>query len=441
MLFCAALAAAAVGLLTTAVPAFAAGSITVTNVTATCDAHLANTGYSFTINGSGFGPGSFIAASVYDSLYTSSQYPHGQVNPVQADATGSFVLPFSAQNPFQSLPATVVVYDTHWNVLAGPLTVPQPATCTIAAPLQPANLAGPSSPTTATSASITWGPESDDGNTTGYQCSLNGSAWVTCASGVTYLGLTPGSYSFQVEATGPGGVSTPATFQWTVSAPAPGTPTNLTGPTSPTTSTSASLSFAGDANTTGFLCSIDNGAFASCTSPATYSGLATGSHTFQVEATGPGGTSSPATYSWTINSATGCTAVGDVHGEGHWQVMATDDHGHAHQVDAHVNVDADCDAADSHHPTTYLHHANVQFDSGNGVHWEAKTDDHNHDVQSVTITGGNTASVVVNVAGTSYTITLVDGGEHNNAPNHGDSVTAPWITGTPDHFDVHISND
>ncbi|HET7417928.1 MAG TPA: Vps62-related protein [Solirubrobacterales bacterium] len=49
------------------------------------------------------------------------------------------------------------------------------------------------------------------------------------------------------------------------------------------------FAFSGSSGTTGFECSLDAAAFAACTSPKAYSGIAAGSHTFRVRAVGAGG--------------------------------------------------------------------------------------------------------------------------------------------------------
>jgi hypothetical protein len=53
-----------------------------------------------------------------------------------------------------------------------------------------------------------------------------------------------------------------------------------------------------------FACSLDGAAFAACTSPQLYNGLAEGPHTFAVRATDPTGNTdpTPATGAWTVDT-------------------------------------------------------------------------------------------------------------------------------------------
>ena len=90
-----------------------------------------------------------------------------------------------------------------------------------------------------------------------------------------------------------GGPSAPAAPNVT-SGPAEGSSGNTAAFTSP------SFSFTGDGTQTGFQCSLDLAAFSGCTSPQAYSGLGAGSHSFRVQASNGGGTSTPATRNWAV---------------------------------------------------------------------------------------------------------------------------------------------
>ncbi|HYS42220.1 MAG TPA: metallophosphoesterase, partial [Pseudonocardiaceae bacterium] len=74
-------------------------------------------------------------------------------------------------------------------------------------------------------------------------------------------------------------------------------------PSSPTNATTATFTFHSTAAGATFACSLDGAAPTACTSPASYSGLAQGGHTFSVAATANGTTDpSPATRSWTVDT-------------------------------------------------------------------------------------------------------------------------------------------
>jgi FlgD Ig-like domain len=79
--------------------------------------------------------------------------------------------------------------------------------------------------------------------------------------------------------------------------------TTITQAPSDDTSTSATIAFSSSASGSTFECKLDGGAFAACTSPKTYTGLALGDHTFLVRATANGVTDpTPASTSWTISA-------------------------------------------------------------------------------------------------------------------------------------------
>ncbi len=98
---------------------------------------------------------------------------------------------------------------------------------------------------------------------------------------------------------------------------APPAPVINNEPSNPTTSTSATFSFADDADNDGdrnggdqddlglavLWCSLDNAPFAICTSPVSYSGLSQGQHTFRVYAVDLAGNTGPTTsYTWQIHT-------------------------------------------------------------------------------------------------------------------------------------------
>jgi hypothetical protein len=71
----------------------------------------------------------------------------------------------------------------------------------------------------------------------------------------------------------------------------------------PSSSTSATFEFAANESAT-FECSLDTAPFAPCSSPASYTGLADGSHTFRVRAIDAAGNTdpTPAEQSWTVDT-------------------------------------------------------------------------------------------------------------------------------------------
>jgi parallel beta-helix repeat protein len=144
-----------------------------------------------------------------------------------------------------------------------------------------------------------------------FQCKLDTGDFAACTSSKTYPDLAIGTHTFWVRATDAAGNvdESPAEYTWEIQAVPDTTDPETTidvKPPETTTETSATFEFSSSETPSTFECKLDNAAFALCTSPQPYSGLAVGPHTFQVRATDGAGNQddSPASYSWTIQSQT-----------------------------------------------------------------------------------------------------------------------------------------
>ncbi len=85
--------------------------------------------------------------------------------------------------------------------------------------------------------------------------------------------------------------------------PTPPDTTITSKPANPTTSTSAQFSFTSTSASATFACALDTTSFTNCVSPVSYSGLASGTHTFQVRASDQNGVdATPAVYTWTVGT-------------------------------------------------------------------------------------------------------------------------------------------
>ena len=126
--------------------------------------------------------------------------------------------------------------------------------------------------------------------------------WAGCTSPHTTTALADGQHTFNVKATDPAGNTdlTPATHTWTIDTSAPDTFIDA-APPDPSSSPDATFEFSSDDPTATFECDMDAAGWAGCTSPKTYTGLAEGSHTFQVRAgDGQNTDPTPATHTWEI---------------------------------------------------------------------------------------------------------------------------------------------
>jgi len=161
------------------------------------------------------------------------------------------------------------------------------------------SVSGPAAVTKDKAPVITFSSSSPD--VVGYRCSLDGAAAVPCTSGSAVSAPAEGGHLFTVTALdAAGNTSTPTTVAWSLDTVV-AAPVVLNGPISFTSSDSATFTFLSPDEDAATDCSVDGGAWSACSSPLSLSGLAVGSHTFQVRATDPAGNTavSTPTYSWT----------------------------------------------------------------------------------------------------------------------------------------------
>jgi hypothetical protein len=169
--------------------------------------------------------------------------------------------------------------------------------------------AAPSSPTSSTLASFSFA--AGEGGAT-FECRLDGGGWAACGSPTSYGGLAEGAHLFEVRAVdGVGNADpTPAAHAWTVDLTPPQTTITAAVPT-PTSATSASLSFAASEAGSSFECRLDGAAWTPCSSPEAYAGVAEGPHTFEVRATDAAGNTdpTPASAGWVVDTSVPETAI------------------------------------------------------------------------------------------------------------------------------------
>ena len=126
-------------------------------------------------------------------------------------------------------------------------------------------------------------------------------------AGMSFTGLADGAHRFDVRA---GDFDTnvdpsPATHSFTVDTVAPDT-SILDGPSGTIETDSASFTYSGSADATGFECRLDGAAFADCPAEGkTFAGLALGSHEFAVRSRDAAGNidASPAARTFTVTTS------------------------------------------------------------------------------------------------------------------------------------------
>lgn len=185
------------------------------------------------------------------------------------------------------------------------LTGPQPSvevdgtSPTVTINSKPTNPSSDSSPSFAFSA----------GEPAGFECKLDDGSFAPCSSPKSYSGLLDGSHTFTVRATDLSGNAATSSYTWLIETTLP-VVTLTNKPNLASKDSTASFSFTASKPAT-FQCKFDGAAFELCTSPASYSSLSDGPHTFRVKATGTAGTGPETVYAWTIDTAGPTTAITD----------------------------------------------------------------------------------------------------------------------------------
>jgi hypothetical protein len=218
---------------------------------------------------------------------TNGIYERAFVNGLVLLNTSSPATTVSLPGPYYQLDGTQVTSENVGSYTGIILTKSVSPTIT------PGSIHGPANPTNASSASFTFSSAA----TGGFWCSLDGGEPAACQPGVAYNNLANGGHIFAVQAVDQNGVAGPqTTYTWVVGPPVV---TIVDGPSGTTSSTTATFDFASTEQAT-FVCSLDGQTATSCTSPVTFSSLASGTHALTVTATATTGTAS-ANTSWTVS--------------------------------------------------------------------------------------------------------------------------------------------
>ena len=168
------------------------------------------------------------------------------------------------------------------------------------APADPAIDTAPTGTVASTSAAFTF---SDTEASVTFECSLDGAPFATCSSAKSYSNLAETSHTFDLRAKDAAGNTSDTTSRtWTVDVTPPPIPTIDSGPTGAVASTAASFTFSDTDGGAVLECRLDSDPFAVCSSPANYTSLVEGAHTFQVRAKDAVGNTSSASRTWTADT-------------------------------------------------------------------------------------------------------------------------------------------
>ncbi len=234
-------------------------------------------------------------ATVAEFSFASTKDPSN----FQCSLDGAAYAPCNSPQAYYGLAAGTHTVDVIATDAAGN-TDPIPANYAWAIDLTPPDTAitiHPANPTNATTTNFSFS-SSKPGST--FECSLDSGDYASCAGPHTYSGLVQGSHSFAVKATDAVGNSdpSPALYAWDIDTTPPDT-TITAQPSNPSSTVSTHFSFLSSKSGSSFECQLDNGYYTACSSPASFTDLKSGSHTFTVKATDAVGNSDPTPGSFT----------------------------------------------------------------------------------------------------------------------------------------------
>ena len=164
-------------------------------------------------------------------------------------------------------------------------------------------LAGPTSPTSSTSASFTFSSV----GATSFSCALDGAAAVPCASPYVVSPVSEGSHTMVVSASdAAGNPAQPGTSVWTVDTTAPPAPSILSGPAAVTNQTGVDFLVSNPDGSATLECRLDStspGDWTTCPSPLHFVVAGQTSHTLEVRSVDTAGNASSTAgpFSWTLD--------------------------------------------------------------------------------------------------------------------------------------------
>ena len=147
-----------------------------------------------------------------------------------------------------------------------------------------------------------------------FECMLDGGAWQSCESGVSYPGLGEGAHSIKVRALIGAEPGLPASYSWQIDLTNPNSSFTAGPPAAVNSQTSADIAFVSNEPGSTFECRYDSSEeadFAACTSPQSVQwDLVEATHTFDVRATDPAGNTGPvATRTWKVDLTAPTTQI------------------------------------------------------------------------------------------------------------------------------------